>query len=114
MQPDDPATLLDIAHALGLILEFKAGLNREAFMADRKTQAAILHEMTILGEAVKRLSDGFRNAHPEIPWRRMAGLRDKLVHAYNRVDLDEVWRIAESDVPEAALRIAPLLPREET
>lgn len=114
MQPDDAATLLDIAEALRLVLEFRRGLDHAAFLADAKTQAAILHEMTILGEAVKRLTMTFRDAHPEIPWRRMAGLRDILVHAYDRVDLEEVWRVTESEVPDTLARLAPLLPSRDT
>jgi len=115
MQPTrrDPATLLDIAEAIRRILLFKSGMDRAAFLGDLKTQAAILHEITLLGEAVKRLSPEFRARHPHIPWHKIAGMRDKLVHAYDQVDLDRVWDVAEHDVPQMKVSIDPLLPQRE-
>ena len=115
MQPTrrDPATLLDIAEALRRLQLFKSGMDRAAFLADLKTQAAILHEITLLGEAVKRLSPEFRARHPHIPWQKIAGMRDKLVHAYDEVDLDRVWEVAEQDVPQLKAWIEPLLPPKE-
>jgi uncharacterized protein with HEPN domain len=78
-----------------------------------KTQSAVLHQLLVLGEAVKRLSGDFRDAHPEVPWRLIAGMRDKLIHHYDSVDLDEVWRVAERDIPYLAEQIVPLLPSWE-
>jgi uncharacterized protein with HEPN domain len=78
-----------------------------------KTQSAVLHQLLVLGEAVKRLSGDFRDAHPEVPWRLIAGMRDKLIHHYDSVDLDEVWRVAERDIPYLAEQIVPLLPSRE-
>jgi len=115
MQPTrrDPATLLDIAEAIRRVLLFKAGMDRAAFLADLKTQAAILHEITLLGEAVKRLSPEFRERHPHIPWQKIAGMRDNLIHAYDQVDLDRVWAVVEENIPQLKAWIAPLLPRKE-
>jgi uncharacterized protein with HEPN domain len=110
----DEASLLDIARAAGLILAFKEGLDEAAFYSDLKTQSAILHQLLVLGESVKRLSDAFRAEHPEIPWRLMAGMRDKLIHGYDAVDLTEVWRVAERDIPELLRAIEPLLPKKST
>lgn len=106
----DNATLLDIAKAARLVLEFKQGFDRSAFLNDAKTQSAILHQLLILGESVKRLSDEFRARHPQIPWRLIAGMRDKLIHDYDDVDLDEVWRVAEWDIPQLIQMIEPFLP----
>ena len=97
--PRDETTLLDIVHAARLAQEFAAGLSREAFLKDLKTQSAVLHQLLILGEAVKRLSSGFRAAHPTISWTPMAGMRDKLIHAYDEVDLEQVWLTLERDIP---------------
>lgn len=111
--PQDDSILLDIARAAQLILEFKQGLNKAAFLRDIKTQSAILHQLMIMGEAVKRLSAEFRADHPEIPWTLIAGMRDKLIHGYDIVDLDRVWKTAQKDVPELLALIEPLLPQQE-
>jgi len=109
--PRDEASLLDVARAAGLILMFKEELDEAAFLGDLKTQSAILHQLLVLGESVKRLSDAFRARHPEIPWRLMSGMRDKLIHGYDAVDLEEVWRVAEQDILELLHAIEPLLPK---
>ena len=111
--PRDDATLLDIARAARRVLEFKQGLDKTAFLNDPKTQSAILHQLLILGESVKRLSDEFRDQHPEMPWRLMAGMRDKLIHEYDDVDFDEVWSAVEKDIPHLIQWLEPLLPSEK-
>lgn len=73
-------------------------------------QSAVLHRLLVLGEAAKRISRPFRAAHPEIPWSQMAGMRDRLIHGYDEVDLDEVWRTVTRDVPALLEQIEPLLP----
>jgi uncharacterized protein with HEPN domain len=98
--PRDEAALVDIARAARLVIEFKHGMDKEAFLGDHKTQSAILHHLMVMGEAVRRLSQDFRTRHPEIPWALIPGMRDKLIHGYAIVDLDEVWKTADADVPE--------------
>ena len=97
----DDATLLDMIGASRLIIQFRRGLNRSDFYDDDKTQSAILHQLMMLGEAAKRLSADFRLAHRDVPWTLIAGMRDNLIHEYDAVDIDEVWRTAESDIPRA-------------
>jgi uncharacterized protein with HEPN domain len=111
MDPDR-ATLLDIARSAGLVLDFSAGMDRLAFLEDVKTQSAVLHQLLIMGEAVKRLSAGYRDRHPEIPWSLIAGMRDKLIHGYDIVDLDEVWKTATQDVPDLLAWLDPRLPQQ--
>jgi uncharacterized protein with HEPN domain len=110
----DEATLLDLVKATRLVQEFTAGIDYAAFQNDVKTQSAVLHQLLILGEAVKRLSDEFCSRHPEIPWRLIASLRDKLIHHYDTVDFDEVWRVVERDIPRLAEQIEPLLPSKDS
>jgi uncharacterized protein with HEPN domain len=69
-----------------------------------------LHQLLVIGEAVKRLSPAFRAAHPEVPWRLIAGTRDKLIHFYEGVDLDQVWGMVTADLPELIRWIEPLVP----
>ncbi len=108
----DKATLLDIASAAMRILSFIDGLTREGFLEDTKTQSAVLHQLLVLGEATKRLSDELRDEHSEIESRLMAGMWDILIHAYDTVDLDEAWKTATKDVPELLFQIKPLLPAD--
>lgn len=112
MQRDD-STLLDIARAARLIARFIKGSGRETFLDDELTQAAVLHEIVVIGEGVKRLSEQFRNAHPDIPWREIAGMRDRVIHQYDRVDLNLVWEAAERDIPQLLVSLEPLLPKEK-
>jgi uncharacterized protein with HEPN domain len=77
---------------------------------DYKTQSAVLYQLIVMGEAVKRLSIEFRTQHAEIPWSLIAGMRDHLIHGYDIVDWDEVWKTATSDVPDLLAKIVPLLP----
>lgn len=109
----DDATLLDILKAARLVAEFKGKLAKKDFLHDVKTQSAILHQLLVIGEAVKRLSEDFRNHHPKIPWARIAGMRDKLIHEYDAVDLEEVWKTVTKDVPLLISFLEPLVPREE-
>ncbi len=108
----DEGTLLDIAKAAHAVLTFTQGLQKERFLEDFKTQSAVLYQSIVIGEAVKRLSFELRQKHPEIPWAPMAGMRDDLVHGYDVVDWDEVWRTAIRDVPELLDKLRALLPQE--
>ena len=113
MSRDDTA-LLDIMKAAQLATQFVLGVDRTAFLEDPKTQSAVLHQLLLLGEAVKRLSEEFRAQHPAIPWRMISGMRDKLIHEYHEVDLDEVWRTVTADVPQLISTMQPFTPREES
>lgn len=104
-------TLIDIDRAGRLALQFVEGVTDvHAFVADAKTRAAVLHQLLVMGEAVKRLPDSFRAQHPTIPWRQIAGMRDVLIHAYDDVDEADVWRTLTSDLPLVLGNLAPLLP----
>jgi uncharacterized protein with HEPN domain len=113
MNARDDASLLDMATSIHLILEFTQNMSQTEFETDRKTQSAVLYQIAILGEAVKRLSQNFRNEHPEIPWTSIAGMRDKLVHDYDGIDIKRVWLTIETSIPEFLTAIDPLLPQRE-
>jgi uncharacterized protein with HEPN domain len=106
----DEATLLDIARSLRLIVEFRGTMNETDFLDDAKTQSAVLHQLLVFGEAVKRLSPEFRARHPEAPRALIAGMRDNLIHEYDSVDLEEVWSTVERDVPRLFASLEQLLP----
>jgi uncharacterized protein with HEPN domain len=107
----DEATLLDIAEAARLVASFVQNMSKATFLDDYKTQSAVLYQLIVMGEAVKRLSSEFRAQHAEIPWSLIAGMRDHLIHGYDIVDWDEVWKTATADVPNLLIKIEPLLPR---
>ena len=85
--------------AARLAIEFNGSAEKAEFLRDAKTQSAVLHQLLIIGEAAKRISPEFRVAHPEVPWRLIAGTRDKLIHFYEGADLEEVWKMLTSDRP---------------
>ena len=109
----DEAVLLDLVRAARLVLEFKQGIDKATFLEDLKTQSSVLHQLMVMGEAAKRLSDDFRDQHPEIPWRLIAGMHDNLIHGYDIVDLEEVWKTVDRDVPQLLAWLEPRLPETE-
>ena len=86
----DSATVLDILVAARRVVEFVGSLDKEQFLSDLKTQAAATHQVLIMGEATKRLSAEYRQEHAEVPWSEMARTRDKLIHHYEEVDVDQL------------------------
>lgn len=109
----DLTYLIDLDTACSTILELIEGLDKTSFLEDKRTHLAVLYEITIVGKIVKRLSQGFRQDHPEIPWRQIAGMRDKLVHDYNQVDLDLSWEVTQSSIPELLQFVRAILPQAE-
>jgi uncharacterized protein with HEPN domain len=101
----DDIVMKDIINAAQLIAAFVDGLGKDDFIDDLKTRSAVLYQLTVIGEAVKRLSPEFRLAQTQVPWASMAGMRDHLVHAYDLVDWDEVWETATRDVPSLLKQI---------
>ncbi len=109
----DDATLLDIRKASGLIVEFVQGMTKEAFFSDAKTQSSVLYQLSVMGEATKRLSPELRSRHSEIPWAVIAGMRDHLIYGYDVVDWEEVWNTVTRDVPDLLKKLESLPPKSE-
>lgn len=89
-------------------------MTKETFLEDIKTQSSVLYQLAVIGEAVKRLSREFRAQHPDVPWQLIAGMRDHVIHGYDVVDWDEVWKTATKDVPDLLSKIEPWLPKPHT
>lgn len=108
----DNAIVLDILKSVKLAKEFVGDQDKASFFRDIKTQSAVLHQLLLADEAVKRLSEGLRNAHPDIPWKNVAGMRDVLIHKYDDVDIEEVWKTVRNEVPKLISQLEPLVPRQ--
>ena len=96
----DKAFLTDILDSAQIIQKHIAGFSRDQFLADIRTQDAVIRRFEIIGEAARRLSPEAVNALPEIPWKLIVGMRNLLVHDYDDVDPARVWTGANEDIPE--------------
>jgi len=99
MKRDFKDYIQDILSSLEEVEEFTEGLNFEDFLKDRKTINAVIRSLEIIGEAAKKIPEDLRNGHPEMPWKRMTGMRDKLIHEYHGVDLEIVWTVIKEELP---------------
>lgn len=104
----DPAHLIDIVNAARLALAFVEGMTYEAFAEDEKTQAAVIRQFEIIGEAAGRVSAEFAEAHPKLPWREMVSMRNRLIHGYDDIDLEVLWEALCTNIPELVGLVEPL------
>ena len=92
--------LKDINNAIDSIKKFIQGMNLEQFKNDDKTSSAVIRKFEIIGEATKNIPDVIKEKYPQIPWKDITGMRDKLIHAYSEVDLNLVWKTIQQRLPE--------------
>lgn len=109
MSREERLRLDDILDACDAILAFAGGLTREAFFADRKTKDAVLWNLLVLGEAAKQAPFDLRQRHPEVEWRKLAGLRDIVAHEYFALDNDLLWDIVSNKVEPLRLQVQTIL-----
>lgn len=96
----DKESLFDIVEAIEKILAYTKGVRFEEFQLNDEKQDAVLRRILVIGEATKRLSAEFKTRHSQIPWKEIAGMRDIVVHDYNRIDLETIWDVVQNDLPE--------------
>lgn len=108
----DLATLADMLLAARAVQELVEDIDESTFIADMRTRSAVAYQLGIVGEAVRRLSEAFRTAHPEIPWRKIMGMRNWLMHQYESVDWERVWASIQHDLPEVIRVVERALPPE--
>lgn len=107
--PRDAAWLKDMHRFATLVMTFLTGVSEDAFLKDLRTQGAVLHYVTLLGEAARRVSQGYRDEHPEVDWQGIVSFRNRIVHDYDQYNLDIVWLIVRDDVPKLLLVLEPLI-----
>lgn len=108
----DEALILDIVEAARRIRHYAANLTRQTLEEDELRQDAIIRVLQVIGEATKMLSIEFKTAHPVIPWKEIAGMRDRIVHKYFEVDLNIVWEVINNDIGVLLATLEPLIPPE--
>ena len=113
MEKNNKVYLEDIVKAINLILDdYVSGINFEEFDNDKKTQDAVIRQIAIIGEAMGKLDKDFVEEHSELPSKEAVSMRNVLVHDYDWVDTEEVWRTVEKDLPELEQSVEKILEEE--
>jgi len=102
----------DLKEAIEMIGLYTKGLTYKDFLQDRKTQDAVVRNFEVIGEASKNISAGFKAKYPDILWKTIAGLRDKLIHFYFGIDYKIVWNITKKELPKLKKQINSILKSE--
>ena len=109
MKRDYKLFLKDILSAMEAIEKFVEGMILEELIQDDKTSSAVIRKFEIVGEATKHIPEWLSKSYPEIPWKRMAGMRDRLIHFYFGIDYDLVWKTIKNRLPIVKPLIAQIL-----
>ena len=105
----DKDSISDIKEAILRIGLYTKGLSYKKFLKDTKSQDAVVRNFEIIGEATKNISSALREKYPMIPWKKLAGVRDRLIHHYFGVNLDIVWTIFDEELPAVAVEMEKVL-----
>ncbi len=112
MRRDAAAWMLDMLLAARDAAAFADGRTRDDLDEDRQLLLSLVKAVEIVGEAAAHVDEDTKSAHPEIPWARIVGMRNRLVHGYFDVRLDTVWNTVREDIPALIARLEPLVPPE--
>ncbi|MFH1624620.1 MAG: DUF86 domain-containing protein [Pseudomonadota bacterium] len=109
MKKDPRVYLAQILERIDRIKDYTAE-GKEAFFADTRTQDAVIRNFEVIGEAAKRIPEKYKQDHPSIPWRELAGFRDVLIHQYEGVSIPEIWQLIEKNLEPLRQAIKAMLP----
>ncbi|GBE54558.1 hypothetical protein BMS3Bbin15_00715 [archaeon BMS3Bbin15] len=101
--------LQHIIDAIQAIEKFIKDISRDQFLEDDMVKSAVIRKIEIIGEAVKNISEEMKRNYPEIPWKNIAGMRDKLIHGYFGVDEERVWEVTQKDLPLLKEQISEII-----
>lgn len=110
----DEVNLFDILNSAQLIMDHVEGVTREEFFRDVVLQDFVIRRIEIMGEAVSRVSPEFRDGNPAIPWKKIKGMRNIMIHRYDDVDMDIVWDSVRKSIPQLIKDIELLIPPPES
>ena len=109
MFEDDNVRIQHILDASREAVAFANGRNRADLDTDRKLNLSLVRLLEIIGEAARGISSEFRQEHPDLPWKSMIGMRDRLIHGYFDVNLDVVWKTVTEDLPPLILQLEKIV-----
>ena len=112
MKRDIRLYLQDVWESILAIEEYTKNLTEEGFHNNRQIQDAVIRRLEIVGEATKNIDDDFRKKHPDIPWKKMAGMRDILIHEYFGVNLKRLWQVIRMDLPGLKQKFVVIMKEE--
>lgn len=108
----DPAYLWDMLDAAQTVRQLVAGLSVNSYLRDRRTQLAVERAIEIVGEAARRVSAAFQQAHSEIPWAGIIAQRNVIAHEYGEIKQERIWVVATVHMEDLITKLRPLLPEE--
>ncbi len=114
MKKDNLVYMKHILDAIHRIEKYTYGVKYDGFMDNELLQAGVIREIEIIGEAAKQLPQEFKDRYSNIPWKKMTGMRDKLIHNYLGVDLDAVWDTVEDDIPQLKDKLENIIESKES
>jgi uncharacterized protein with HEPN domain len=100
MKKDDSVYLRHIIDAFMQIEDYMDGVSYDEFISNKLLQDGVIRQLEVMGEAARNLSEDLRCEYPQIPWRQMIGLRNRMIHAYFNVNLQIIWEIIQGDLPD--------------